>query len=475
MNIPGYYFDKKKNRYFKITNGSVNHSYHNNQIQKERRHENHDKKSPVKLFNSHKYKMMYKAPSFSSYRLGLVKIDPTHIEFERFKSIQFTRSFPFNEVEFKTWGLINVKGEQLVIGTNQCRDFMVLNVNNMINENGGNMIQKFDDTLQLNHNLNDLINKLNLLPYEYLSVTTFNNLVFYNFISESDLDNPQIYQNFIRLNIVEKFLDKFVNIDKVNVLYLFIFNLPDGEIKKDLYHLFGMNIISLGDERFDYKLPNLKNTKRSFITCSKFIDNFLILGTNLGIVYLIKFNYNIDTKEIQFYQDIIKFKFDRTIKLDKINQIEKFDNYLFLSSFKKLIVVNLNNNQRFIYQMDELIKNFKISKALDYYKIIVVSYRSIVNLVFSINKSTFEIFNKLELFNDNMINQFSIITTNNNVILNQSNDCLFIVKVNNSQSSKIKLNNKDQKINGIMRLNDEYLLMNCRASDNSNCFNVYQI
>lgn len=74
MNIPGYYFDKKKNRYFKITNGSVNHSYHNNQIQKERRHENHDKKSPVKLFNSHKYKMMYKAPSFSSYRLGLVKL-----------------------------------------------------------------------------------------------------------------------------------------------------------------------------------------------------------------------------------------------------------------------------------------------------------------------------------------------------------------------------------------------------------------
>ena len=42
MEIPGYYYDEIKKKYFKITNGGVSSQYHNNIIQAKKRRIEHD-------------------------------------------------------------------------------------------------------------------------------------------------------------------------------------------------------------------------------------------------------------------------------------------------------------------------------------------------------------------------------------------------------------------------------------------------
>ncbi|EGV65870.1 hypothetical protein PSN45_003325 [Yamadazyma tenuis] len=491
MNIPGYYYDKAKSRYFKITNGSIDHSYHNNKVEQEKRDEENERKQASQQNTltkrsgnqASKYKRLYLSCSLDNIKLGLTRPNHTLIEFERFKSIKLLNWVYFSELECRMWDQLKVQGEQFVVTTNQSRNFMILNTSKVLRNlhnkemKSDDVMHRFEDNLGLNYNLNELINKLNLLPYEYLTISCHKNLVFYNFISESDLDNPQIYQNFIRLSVIDKIQRKYVKIDKSNVIYSFINNLPDGEIKKDLFHLFGMNIISIheNDDMFDYRLRHLKNFKRFFITFSQFIDNYLILGTNSGIVYLIKFQYNEDTKELQFYQDIIKFKFERSIKLEKINKIDKVNEYLFISSFKRLIILNLQTNSRSIYSIGELIKNFKVFKVLNVFKIVLISYKRIENVNFSLDTEGFEAINSFELLSSNLINQFSLVTIKNNVILNQSNDSLFIVNLNNLNFARVTLENMNQKINGLIRLGENVLLINFKNSDNSNYFNFYQV
>lgn len=559
MNIPGYYYDEEKNRYFKITNGAVTSSYHNGHVAKYERQKSimkqakrnrayndntvnlipndlnnfldregssgrgsrangygkskngsygddmdqdndganevqeynkQDKtRTPMKSKNqSFNFKLLYLKYSLNNVKLGLTRTNASIIEFERLGHMSLVNDIYHGGLECKMWDKFTIKNDSYIVITDQYRNFMILDVSKLLlhiytstNLKLDEFMIDFQDSLNTNVNLMELINKLNLLPFEYLAISSYKNLVFYNFISESDLDNPQIYQNFIRLTVITKVNDRLVKLDKLNHLYQFINNLPDGEIKKDLFHLLGMNVIAnVDNDRYEYKPINLKNFKRFFITFSKFIDGFLILGTNLGIIYLIKFQYNpgdagSTSGVLKFFQDIIKFKFDRSIKLDKISSINKIENYLFITSFKTLIVLNLHTNEKFSFNFPELIKNFSGFKILSTFKLVVISYKKIHILNFSTETNEFETLKDLDIMNDNLINQFSIITLKNNLVINQSHNSLLVLNITNFNSKQIMLEQDNQRINGLMRLSENYLLISLKNSDNTNSFNVYQI
>lgn len=490
MNIPGFYFDKQKNRYFKVTNGALtqNSTYHNNEVEREKRQLKYQQeKEQIKMTKgianqSLKYKLIYKNHTGLNSRLGLIRLNPSLLEYQRLCHLRMKKFIHYNGQECKIWDKFKYKDDIYLIVTNQVRNFMSINVSKVLSNQSQiipseEVIFKFEDY----SHLNEIINKLNLLPFEYLTISTFKNLTFCNCISESDLDNPQIYQNFIMLEMIEKHHDKYFKVNKCHMVYDFLHSLPNGEIKKDLNHLFGMNIINYSPEisEINYNINNLKPCKRFFITFSRFTDDYLILGTNLGIIYLIKFKL-VDGDVKFFQEDIIKFKFDKIIKLDKINKIIKLHNYLIITSFKTLLVINLLTHEKFFHQLHEIIINLNCFKLINenFLKLIIISYKKIVIVQFQNegpNNERFLITKKFDIFNNNSVNQFSLIS-NNNLILNQNNNELLIINLINHSTDTIDLKiNKYDKFNGMIKLNEHYLLINFKNHDNSNRFNIYQI
>lgn len=501
MNIPGYYFDEHKRKYFKITNGSTANKYHNSSIQQQQRQrdiETHHQEleSQINANQGIGYKLLYMDHTLENIKLGLRRLNPSLVEYEKLCNIELKCDIYCRDFEVKLWERIVINNEIYIIVTNHFERFQLLNTQTVLQhlkQGGGFGSQpvpdnQLPDGIIINFHddgiINETANGLNLLPSDYITISTHGNLVFYNLISESDLDNPQLYQNFVNIAMIIKRGDAFIKADKSFVIFKFLKNLTNGEIKKDLLHLFGMNLIELSTSTYEYKTMTLKPRSRFFITFSKFIDNYLILGTNLGIVYLIK--YTLD-EQLVFYDDIIKFKFDTTIKLDKITQIEKVDDYLFISSFKKLILVNIENSVKFSYENLELIKNFKVFKVTHLFKIVFISYKRISELVFDTRLHQFQVMSQYDVINDNLLNLFSNITNKNNIIMKQSENSLLVVNLGNLKSNVINLANQllkvdnmltlsePQKINGLIRLNEQYLLINVKNRINSCQFQFYEI
>lgn len=494
MNIPGYYYDENKKKYFKITNGSVDSQYHNNFVEQEKRQKKLQQVDDAKQMSqsqSIKFKLLYLSCSLNNVKLGLARTSHSLIDFERLASMQLVNWVLYRGLEAKIWGQITIDDCVFVIITSQARQIQMVNMEYILNHpertyQDNDIVCLFYENASNSHILTEIITRCNLLPYDFLTISTVSDLMFCNVIFESDLDNPQLYQNLIRFGqFVRLNNGALIQNDKSEIIYRFINDLPDGEIKKDLYHLFGMNLINLTREGYEYQ-GTIKNFKRFFITTSYFKDGYLILGTNLGVIYLCPFEYdnsnsnsnsnnNNNNNNITFSQSIIKFKFEKSFKLDKINKVEKIDDYLFIISFKKLMILNISSHEKFVYSFNEIIKNFRVFKVLDNFRIIIVDYKQVLVVNFSKPFKNYQLINQYKLINDNVINQYSLISIKNTVVVNQSNLSLLVINLNNFNTKLIPLNSINQKVSGIQRVNDNYVMINMKNSDNTSYFNFYRV
>ena len=483
MNIPGYYYDENKKKYFKITNGSVDSQYHNNFVEQEKRQKKLQQVDDAKQMSqsqSIKFKLLYLSCSLNNVKLGLARTSHSLIDFERLTSMQLVNWVLYRGLEAKIWGQITIDDCEFVIITSQARQIQMVDMEYILNHperryQENDIVCLFYENASNSHILTEIITRCNLLPYDFLTISTVSDLMFCNVIFESDLDNPQLYQNLIRFGqFVRLNNGGLIQNDKSEIIYRFINDLPDGEIKKDLYHLFGMNLITLTREGYEYQ-GTIKNFKRFFITTSYFKDGYLILGTNLGVIYLCPFEYDNNNDDITFSQSIIKFKFEKSFKLDKINKVEKIDDYLFIISFKKLMILNISTHEKFVYSFNEIIKNFRVFKVLDNFRIIIVDYKQVLVVNFSKPFKTYQLINQYKLINDNVINQYSLISIKNTVVVNQSNLSLLVINLNNFNTKLIPLNSINQKVSGIQRVNDNYVMINMKNSDNTSYFNFYRV
>lgn len=516
MNIPGYYYDENKKKYFKITNGSVDSQYHNNFVEQEKRQkklQQVDNAKQMSQSQSIKFKLLYLSCSLNNVKLGLARTSHSLIDFERLASMQLVNWVLYRGLEAKIWGQITIDDCVFVIITSQARQIQMVNMEYILNHpektyQDHDIVCQFYEDASNSHILTEIITRCNLLPYDFLTISTVSDLMFCNVIFESDLDNPQLYQNLIRFGqFVRLSNGALIQNDKSEIIYRFINDLPDGEIKKDLYHLFGMNLINLTGDGYEYQ-GTIKNFKRFFITTSYFKDGYLILGTNLGVIYLCPFQYgggggggdnnddndnndndndtnnininntninNTNNNDITFSQSIIKFKFEKSFKLDKINKVEKIDDYLFIISFKKLMILNISTHEKFVYSFNEIIKNFRVFKVLDNFRIIIVDYKQVLVVNFSKPFKNYQLINQYKLINDNVINQYSLISIKNTVVVNQSNLSLLVINLNNFNTKLIPLNSINQKVSGIQRVNDNYVMINMKNSDNTSYFNFYRV
>ena len=322
MNIPGYYYDENKKKYFKITNGSVDSQYHNNFVEQEKRHkklQQLENANEISQSQSIKFKLLYLSCSLNNVKLGLARTSHALIDFERFASMKLVNWVLYRGLEAKIWGQITIDNNVFVVITSHARQIQMVRVQDIFKHpertyQDDDIISRFYEDTAMAQTLTDIISRCNLLPYEFLTISTASDLLFCNVIFESDLDNPQIYQNLIRLGKLVRLANgALVQYDKSVIVYKFINDLPDGEIKKDLHHLFGMNLIKVCGDQYRYEgTGGVKNFKRFFITVSYFKDNYLILGTNVGVIYLCPFQYKTESdqtnQDISFSQNIIKFK-----------------------------------------------------------------------------------------------------------------------------------------------------------------------
>lgn len=424
IEIPGYYYDEIKKKYFKITNGGINSQYHNNTIQAKKRRIEYDKET--KSLNSNTrdtrdvrivkeiHKRIYNTSlnNLQTLRLGFCKLDKLTYNFEMMRGWCYWKTLKLEDN--RMWGRFR---DRYFISATGC----VMDIS-QINEKGNISTYARCIELKLTNYHQQLTNEGFLIfePDIELLVTDGNFVFKYITLVACDTD---MFMGFFKF---EAYDSKKRTQDLSLKLIEFVRNIDNKNLKNELMLMLGINLMKFASDDYQYIGVEFKNYCR--ITSALIQDNELILGTNRGHGYLFSFS------DIGKFQKCKRF----TVKKGayRIKKIMRNDRITFISgSTKQLFILDNSMKTYMVITHDEVVNDFHVRANND---IIIIGLKSIKVYNYR-DPNSHPV--SINYFNDNTIHQIASFEENY-FMVNQSHNEILVVHYSDYDSFSLNIDNK---------------------------------
>lgn len=456
IEIPGYYYEEIKKKYFKITNGGVNSQYHNNTIQAKKRRIEHDKETKslksnfgttkdvriVKEINKRKYNT--NPYNLQTLRLDFCKLDKLKYDFEIMRGWCYWKTLKHEDN--RIWGIFR---DKFFISTTK----YVMDISE-VDEKGNVSTYARCIELKLANYHQQLTNEGFLIfePDIELLVTDGNFVFKYITIIACDTD---MFAGFFKF---EEYDSKKRTKDLSLKFIEFVRDIDDKNVKSELMLMLGIKLMKFASGDYQYTGVGFKNYCR--ITSALIQDNQLILGTNRGHGYLFEFS------------DIGKFHKCKRFTVRKgayrIKKIMKKDSNTFISgSTKQLFILDSNLHTYMVITHDEIVNDFHVRANDD---IIIVGLKSIKVYNYKDPNSQPVTIN---YFNDNIIHQMSSFEENY-FMVNQSHNEILVVHYSDYNSFSLNLDNKGRYLVDFTKLSTSIFILHW-TRDGKNIYELYKI
>ena len=464
MEIPGFYYDQEKRRYFKIANGSSCHSYHNSAIQAKKRRLQHEKKndrSSTGGIRNNKRQLLRSflslrnrndALGYTEMRLSLVQLNESLYWFHKYKSIQYECTINL-DCDF----LVGIVGARyLLVAQKDSLRMRLVSVDNILNKsctpssayNEDIRIFQFIQELRLQGS-NCTIPKMKILAasssYLFSSISLYSSRV-------EDVEN----ESPISLFKLKKWSSGGNLIDLTSGLLFFIHKLEDEKIKSELIPLLKLQYVVLDWNTFTYQYAYSETKSKTCISCAHIDNHFLFLGTNFGAGY----KFALD----EFDGSIRSCKRFFTFPQYEIQKIVSYDDNVFISGKdRRLLILGDSLKKIKVLKHSEKITDFGFCGAQ---RVVISSLRSVK--IYNYKSQSADPIS-INYFNDNTAYQICMFDPNV-FFISQSSDELLLVNCHNYHSEKVRLRCLGGHLVNFCKLTDNHFIFQW---DSSQPFHLY--
>lgn len=426
--IPGYYYDEEKGRYFKVVNGStlVNKTYHNSRVQAEERRKGLQKSHPGK---GHDQRLIHNGntgngidndePKLVHWRLGHFHPLPNDLTFERLRHIKEKSCTAHRQPYLRTWGTVSFNGEPEVLVSSL---YDVLLLDKGFNDFSRLMFWRHFERI-----------KTNLAPInmpEVCDMSCDGRYLCYN-INVSSIDFPSRVQNYIRF---ERFdvADSVTKCDFTDALYSYCHSMAQSSFRHFLGLILGMNAISLHPDGYKYVDDRL------------FVDSVSISSVlvHRGKVYLGCTNSWLLVLSFNEVDGGVKFVDSCMVSTKSKGPITKIqvllDDRITFSTDKTLTVLDSSHRQMHRINHGDKIKNFEVQ---------IFPHLIVAHIIGLTKIRTYRILpngertiTQIQYYNDNIAAQVSFIE-DNVLVVNESESKLRVTNLVSLKSSVVQLDN----------------------------------
>lgn len=456
MEIPGYYYDEAKKKYFKITNGGVSSQYHNNVIQAKKRRIEHDietktlnsgiksTKSSRAIKEIQKWRHYTSPNNLQKLRLGFCKLDKLIYDFEMMRGWHYWTTLKYEDK--KIWGKFN---DRHFISTDGC----VMNIS-AVDELGTVSTYARCDELKITNYHQQLTNEGFMIFEPTIEVLATNGKFVFKYITfiACETDMFMGFFKFERYDPTKRKQDLSLN------LIEYVKNSKDRHIKDELMLILGIGQMKFDPDDFHYADVEFKNNCR--ITSALIQDNQLILGTSRGHGYLFDF-----TNSGKFHK-CKRFTVRKGTYL--IEKIIKNDTNTFISgSTRQLFILDRNMHTSMVITHDDGVKDFHVRTNSD---IIIVGLKSIKVYNYKIPHSHPV---AIEYFNGNITHQISLFEENY-FMVNQSHNEILVVHYSGYNTFSLNLVNTGRYLVNFINLSYGIYILHWDR-DGESIYEMYKI
>ena len=456
MEIPGYYYDETKKKYFKITNGGVSSQYHNNIIQAKKRRIEHETKT--KALNSDKKSTKnirtikeiqkwrhYASPyDLQKLKLGFCKLDKLTYDFEMMRGWHYWKNLKYEDN--KIWGKFN---DRYFISTDGC----VMNISS-VDELGTISTCVRCDELKIMNYHQRLTNEGFMIFEPTIEVLVTNGEFVFKYITLVACDSDMFmgFFKFERYDPKKRKQDISIN------LIEYVKTINDRRTKGELMLILGIGLMKFDSNDFHYVDVEFKTNCR--ITSGLIQDNQLIFGTSHGHGYL--FDFSNSGKFYNFKRFTVK---KGTCLIKKI--IKKDRNTFISGSARQLFILDSNMQTSMVITHNDGIKDFHVLANND---IIIIGLKSIK--VYNYNDPHSQPI-AIKYFNDNITQQISLFEENY-FMVNQSHNEILVVNYSDYNTFSLNLVNKGKYLMNFINLSSGRYILHWNR-DGENLYEIYKI
>lgn len=452
MEIPGYYYDENKKKYFKISNGGVSSQYHNNTIQAKKRRIEYEKtqfqdakqmrtKEISVIRQIQRWRHTSSPYDIVKVKLGLVGLNKLRYSFEMMKGLAYWKTL--TDVFGDLWGKLNdvymitVDGASMRISK--------------IDHNEGTVVHTalFEELRILSYHQH-LTNQNFMLPVPEIEVVATDGKYIVKYITLTSTDSAE-FLAFIKFEIQTP----RTRTDLTLNLIKFVENITDTATKESLQDVFGLSLVRVEQNTYQYTEPIIGDACK--VTCAAIKDNKLIIGTSRSIIYVFAFN---NSGVFLSYKKL-------TVRQvgPQTRKIVANDSKIYVSGTNENLVV-LSSCMKTMHTIKhpDKIKDFHVRPSNH---IIVIGLKSIV--VYDLDHPS-SIPVAVDYFNDNIINQISLFD-DDYFLVNQSNREIRVVSYANYESTIIRLQDNGRRLTNFIRISNDIYILHWKLNGR----NVYEL
>lgn len=448
--IPGFYYDEEKRRYFKVVNGStlVNKKYHNNRVQAEKRRCN--KSHETKNCKKQAFADVDDRINILKLRLGETRLLQHDLTFETIKSVRQISYKSVRKRNLKSWGIVSMDHHGPHIIVSSLYDVLLI----------GHGYCDFSDLMFWRHFERISCNLAPINEPTVSSLSCDGRYLFYT-ITVTSVDFPSMVQNYVRIERLE--VDNAIRKqDFTLALYSYWKSLQVSSFQHFLGQILGVNAIDFSEERYSYLDGNLFVDTVS-ITALQIYNKKVYLGCSNGSIVILSFEEVLGA--IKFYDSCLVNVSSR----GPISMIRVLDKDFIAFTTERVITI-LDSQHRQIHRINhgDLIKNFKADIYPELSVIHVVGLTKVTT--YRILKNGEKIVAPIRYFNDNITIQPSVIESDL-MMVKESDLTIRITDLMNFRSAILPVANDDRVLVGIYKCGHE-VIVHC-ADDSVSYFKHY--
>lgn len=422
--IPGYYFDEEKRKYFKVVNGSnlINKKYHNNRVQAEKRRttKEHDN-PPFNLIN---------------WRLGLTKFLEHDYNFQMLLSVKFRGQRELKKRNLKSWGIVNVPyhGPQIIVSSLYAVQLI------------GNGSYEFNNLMFWRH-FERITNNIAPIHEPNVSCLVSDGRYLFYSITVTSIDFPNKVQNYVRIERLE--VDNGISKqDFTLALYSYWKSLGRSSFQHHLGQILGLNAVSLEGGSYQYLDDNLFIDSVS-ITAALLEEKTLYLGCNNGSLLILSFEE--ESGGIIFTDSSMITSKSST----SITRIKAMRDVIVYAHGTRLTIMDANRKPIQNVQHGDLIKNFEV-KVLPHLTLVYIVGITKIKVYRILENQERTVF-PASYLNDNITIQPSFIK-DDILMVKESDSSIRVTNLMNLNSSVLRVENDERTLQGIYNLGNEIVI-----------------
>lgn len=435
--IPGFYYDEEKRRYFKVVNGStlVNKKYHNNRVQAEKRR--CDKSHQTKNCKKQAFSDVGDRIDILKLRLGETRLLQHDFTFETIKSIRQNSCKSVQKRNLKSWGIVSINHHGPHIIVSSLYDVLLM----------GHGYCDFSDLMFWRHFERISCNLAPINEPTVSSLSCDGRYLFYT-ITVTSVDFPSMVQNYVRLERLE--VDNAIRKqDFTLALYSYWKTLQVSSFQHFLGQVLGVNAIDSGEERYSYLDDHLFVDMVS-ITAVQIRNKRVYLGCSNGSIVILSFEEVLGG---------IKFTNSCLVNVNSkgpISMIKVLDNdFIAITSERVITILDSQHHQIHRINHGDLIKNFR---AEIYPQLSVVHIVGLTKIItYRILRNGERIVAPIRYFNDNITIQPSVIESEL-MMVKESDLTIRVTDLMNFKSAILPVANDDRALVGIYKYDHEVIV-----------------